>query len=473
MYYPLIIQGGMGAGVSGWRLANAVSKLGQLGVVSGTALDLILVRRLQMGDPGAVVREAIQHFPFIEMGKRIIEKYFIPGGKSADAPFKNIQKYSQKISDELHELAIVGNFVEVFLAKKGHSGKIGINYLEKIQFPLLPSLYGAMLAGVDYILIGAGIPLKIPAVIDALTQHKPVSLKLNVENAPPDANFNLSFNPEKFINEALPELKRPDFFPIVSSFVLAKYLLARSNGRIDGFILENHTAGGHNAPPRGQFNFTSAGEPIYGKKDEIEVEKIKKLGLPFWIAGSYATPLKLNEAVESGAKGIQVGTAFAFSKESGLEEAIKRKLLENAQLNTPRVFTDPLASPTGFPFKVLDFDESLSNKEVYDKRPRVCDLGYLSHPYVKDGGALGFRCPAEPIDDYLAKGGKKEETCGRKCLCNALMANIGLAQTFKNGYTEKTLVTAGDDFVNISRFIKNGAIDYSVKDVIDYLMNKD
>ncbi|MGD8321328.1 MAG: hypothetical protein PVJ02_12765, partial [Gemmatimonadota bacterium] len=36
---PVIIQGGMGVGISGWRLARAVSSRGQLGVVSGTALD--------------------------------------------------------------------------------------------------------------------------------------------------------------------------------------------------------------------------------------------------------------------------------------------------------------------------------------------------------------------------------------------------------------------------------------------------
>ena len=44
---PKIIQGGMGVGVSSWRLARAVSALGQLGVVSGTALDQVLARRLQ------------------------------------------------------------------------------------------------------------------------------------------------------------------------------------------------------------------------------------------------------------------------------------------------------------------------------------------------------------------------------------------------------------------------------------------
>ena len=37
----VIIQGGTGVGISDWRLARSVSCLGQLGVVSGTALDQI------------------------------------------------------------------------------------------------------------------------------------------------------------------------------------------------------------------------------------------------------------------------------------------------------------------------------------------------------------------------------------------------------------------------------------------------
>ena len=32
----------------------------------------------------------------------------------------------------------------------------------------------------------------------------------------------------------------------------------------------------------------------------------------------------------------------------------------------------------------------------------------------------------------MAKGGKVEDTVGRKCLCNALLANIGHAQTRKD-----------------------------------------
>lgn len=61
---PKIIQGGMGVGVSNWRLARAVSRAGHLGVVSGTALDMLLARRLQMGDPGGHMAESAARFPF-------------------------------------------------------------------------------------------------------------------------------------------------------------------------------------------------------------------------------------------------------------------------------------------------------------------------------------------------------------------------------------------------------------------------
>jgi Holliday junction resolvase RusA-like endonuclease len=78
---PPIIQGGMGVGVSGWRLARAVSMAGQLGVVSGTALDLLLTRQLQLGDPGGHLRRALGAFPIPGAATRILEKFFIAGGK--------------------------------------------------------------------------------------------------------------------------------------------------------------------------------------------------------------------------------------------------------------------------------------------------------------------------------------------------------------------------------------------------------
>ncbi len=146
----------MGAGVSGWRLARAVSEFGQLGVVSGTALDLIFVRKLQLGDPGGELRHALKHFPLPGVATRLIAKYFIPGGKSPGAPFKLSSTPTLRPGAPAVELMVAANFAEVFLAREGHDGPIGINFLKKIQLPTLPSLFGAMLAGVDYVLMGGG-----------------------------------------------------------------------------------------------------------------------------------------------------------------------------------------------------------------------------------------------------------------------------------------------------------------------------
>jgi nitronate monooxygenase len=140
--HPKIIQGGMGAGVSNWLLARAVSTLGQLGVVSGTALDQIFARRLQDGDPGGDMRRGLDHFLFPAMAERIWRSYFIPDGKRPGAPYRTLRMWAKDTYRELQELCIVANFVEVLLAREGHANAVGINYLEKVQIPHLPSLYG-------------------------------------------------------------------------------------------------------------------------------------------------------------------------------------------------------------------------------------------------------------------------------------------------------------------------------------------
>jgi NAD(P)H-dependent flavin oxidoreductase YrpB (nitropropane dioxygenase family) len=71
MKHPMIIQGGMGVAISNWRLARTVSQLGQLGVVSGTGIDTVMVRRLQDGDPGGHVRRAAAHFPVPALVQRV------------------------------------------------------------------------------------------------------------------------------------------------------------------------------------------------------------------------------------------------------------------------------------------------------------------------------------------------------------------------------------------------------------------
>ena len=466
--WPKIIQGGMGAGVSSWKLARAVSSLGQLGVVSGIALDTLLARRLQDGDGEGNVRRALESFPVREMAEQIWQKYFVAGGKAPNEPYQTVPMHSVKDTHTLSELCIVGNFVEVFLAREGHDNPVGINYLEKIQLPHLPSIYGAMLAGVTCVLMGAGIATRIPGVLDRLANHQPVSYELQVTgNEGQDAVVAL-FDPAEFF-DGLPPLPRPWFFPIISSNVLATTMIKRSNGRVDGFIVEGPTAGGHNAPPRGQLRLNDAGEPQYGEKDEVDLDKLKTLGLPFWLAGGQATREKLQAALALGAAGVQVGTAFALCEESGLREDLKSAILSEATSGHARVLTDRLASPTGFPFKVAQLASTLSEPEVYEARQRVCDPGFLREVFRKPDGQIGYRCAAEPVDAYVAKGGDVEATEGRKCLCNALLANVGMGQIRRDGSIELPLVTAGDDISTIARFIRPGESTYSAKDVIEAL----
>lgn len=383
--------------------------------------------------------------------------------------FKRHPMYGLKTAIDLLELTVTSAFAEVFLAKEGHKGVVGINLLEKILLPNLPSLYGAMLAGVDYVLMGAGIPLEIPGALDKLAKHEPARLRVPVTGAEHGEDYSTEFEPKQLIPESLPPLRRPKFLAIIASAVLAAALVKKSTGRVDGFIVEGPTAGGHNAPPRAKDAVNPAGEPVYGPKDIVDLEKIIAYGLPFWLAGSYGTRERVQEALETGAQGVQVGTAFAFCEESGFTSAIKDAVLGQIANGGIAVFTDPKASPTGFPFKVANVPNSLADSDAYEERERLCDLGYLRQVYKKPDGTLGFRCPAEPIDEYVKKGGDPAETDGRKCLCNGLSAAVGFGQIQKTGAVELPLVTAGDDLVGLGRFLKNGATSYTAADVLDLL----
>jgi Dioxygenases related to 2-nitropropane dioxygenase len=473
--HPIVIQGGMGIAVSDWKLAKSVSQTGQLGVVSGTAINSVLVRRLQDGDLDGHTRRAMAAFPSQTMAQKIIETYFIEGGRPKTQPYKRAPMYNIESPKALLQLTVVACFVEVWLAREGHDGVVGLNLLEKVQLPNLACLYGGMLAGVDYVIMGAGIPREIPGALDLLAENKKASLKIPVAGGDDTITY---FDPQDVMEDTqLVPLKRPFFFPIVSSSVLAANLKKKSTGRVDGFIVEGPLAGGHNAPPRGPMKLNERGEPIYGDRDVVDLSEMCALELPFWMAGHYATPEKLAEVRAQGAHGIQVGTLFAFSDESGVAEVHRKNALHDI-LTKPApeggwVFTDPRSSPTGFPFKAARFPGTISEEALYLSRKRICDLGYLRHAYAKEDGTVGQRCPAEPVKDYVKKGGLEEDTVGRKCLCNALMADIGMGQIQAGGVEELPLLTAGDDLNNVVRMIKPGMTSYSAKDVINYLLGLD
>lgn len=455
----------MGVGVSGWRLARAVSRCGQLGVVSGTALDVLLVRQLQDGDPQGHLRRALAAFPDAEVVERILSRYFVEGGRGPKQPYSMTPMVSHRPSRETEELLVASAFVAVHLAKEGHQGVVGLNLLEKIQPPTLHFLYGAMLAGVDVVLMGAGIPRHIPGVLDALAEGRTASMGLHVTGG--TQPLSISLDPDAFFGAQ--GLRRPWFLAIVSSSVLAMTLQRKSNGRVDGFVVEGPIAGGHNAPPRGTLQLNEDHEPIYGERDRIEPSQFVELGLPFWLAGGYGRPGSLKKAQALGAHGIQAGTAFAFCAESGFDPRIKQRVISALRDGSLKIHTAAEASPTGFPFKVANLAGSVADPVQYEARARICDLGILRECYEKPDGTIGYRCSAEPVDNYRSKGGREEATQGCLCLCNSLCASAGIPQ-WRDGLAEPPLLTMGDDLDAVREQLAEGSDTYSAAQVIKRLL---
>jgi NAD(P)H-dependent flavin oxidoreductase YrpB (nitropropane dioxygenase family) len=209
---------------------------------------------------------------------------------------------------------------------------------------------------------------------------------------------------------------------------------------------------------------------VYGPRDEADLAKIAALDIPFWLAGGYGTPAQVAAAREVGAAGVQVGTLFALSAESGITADVRSDLLARIGAGTLQVRTDALASPTGFPFKVAQLPGTLSEDELYEQRPRLCDLGYLREPYLREDGDVGYRCAGEPVHMYVRKGGDVADTAGRKCLCNALTADVGMGQTRRTGYQEMPLVTLGADTEGLTELLATHPDGWTATDAVTWLL---
>ena len=194
------------------------------GTVSGTALDVVYVRLLQLGDPGGHARRALQALDDkfgVAIGRKICDKYFIAGGKAPEARYRSAPRrlcsgmmdrahlplpngsaetVPLKLDDDIIELLIATGFAEVWLAKEGHDGNIFINFLHKIELPLIYVLYGAMLAGVDGVVVGAGNPDRLPALCQQLTNHEAVVHEISVLYRETGEEFAIVFDPKQIVD---------------------------------------------------------------------------------------------------------------------------------------------------------------------------------------------------------------------------------------------------------------------------------
>lgn len=460
---PPIIQGGMGVAVSDWRLAHAVASTGQLGVVSGTALDAVVARRLQNGDPDGHVRRALAAFPYQEVAQQLLDTYYLPNGRGGK-PYRPIPKTTLEANRKHEHLSVASNFAEVWLAKQS-GGKVGINFLTKLQMATPAAMYGAMLAGVDVVLMGAGIPREIPKLMDDFAAGRSGSVSVDAKVPAGAETPHITFDPTATFGAA-PEMSRPAFLAIVTAEALAGYLARQPETRPDGFVVEHWSAGGHNAPPR-RMQETESG---FGPLDEVNLEKMAAVGLPFWLAGGRATAEGLREAQKSGASGVQIGSLFAMSSDSGIRDDLREQMLEMARNNDLVVRTDHRASPTGFPFKVVEVPGTIGSRATYEARPRLCDLSYLRTPVIDEGGKVRYVCASEPEHKYLDKGGDPADLVGRICLCNGLMAAVGLGQERADGYVEAPLLTLGSSGGDVAQMLARFPDGWTATQLVETLL---
>ncbi len=335
----ILIQGGMGAGISLACLAGAVARRGGVGTVSFVGLDKFVERRI-----------------------------------------------SRRVS---HREAAKLEIEEARRLSMGH-GAIAINCMVLIEKTYRPSIEGAIEGGVDIVIAGAGLPMTLPEIAG----NAPVAL-----------------------------------VPIVSSGRTLEVICRRWSryGRMpDAVILEGPLAGGHlgfraEDIPKPEFQL----EHLFGPVKEAAV---KNGNFPVIVAGGIFSRGDIVRWMNTGADGVQIGTRFAATHESGASEEFKRAIV-SARAEDIAVVTNP-GSPAGMPFRIIRSSPGYEQALAHG-RPLRCDKQYLLHK----GNDGRMTCLA--LEGYEAF-----------CICNALLSAAGCNDT-----ADLPIFTVGANAVRVDRIL--------------------
>ncbi|HDY70827.1 MAG TPA: nitronate monooxygenase [Nitrospirae bacterium] len=333
-----IIQGGMGVGVSLYPLASAVAAEGGAGIISSAALDRLLSKRYN----------------------------------------KRFNTYD-------------ATYAEISLAKS-KGGVAGINIMVALARDYKDSVRGAVDAGADMIISGAGLPLSLPSI----ARSKHTALIPIVSSA-------------RALNIICKKWQRQGYLP-------------------DAAVLEGPLAGGHLGFHMDQINL-----------EENRLENLlppvkdmaKKFGdFPIIVAGGIYTNADIKRFLDLGADGVQMGTRFLATVESSATPEYKDAVISADQEDI--IVTGKPGSPCGLPFRVIKhspmYQESLNGG-----RPPKCNKGFV---LLKDEEGKYTRCPA------------KEDYKSYFCICNGLLSSAGY-----NPDKEKPLYTVGTNAYLVNRIV--------------------
>lgn len=334
-----IIQGGMGIGISNYRLAGNVAKEGGLGVLSSAGLDRIV-------------------------------------GARHGRKFKAREAAAQDVID----------------AKAiAEGGAIGMNVMVAVINQYEDSVLGSMDGGVDVIISGAGLPMALPEMVKAHPRHEEVAL-----------------------------------VPILSSGRAVDVVLKRwsRSGRMpDGIVVEGPLAGGHIAwRTREDANDPKHRLDVLLEEVLITLKKWN-LDIPVFAAGGVYTHEDIKHYLGMGCAGVQMGTRFLATHESGANDEYKKMVVECTEDDIE--LADRPGSPCGMLFRVLKKSPFYQEALARARAPK-CDKGYLLNK--------GY-CPS------------KEENEKTFCICNGLLAATNCNKN------EKELYTVGQNAFRVKEII--------------------
>ena len=258
----------------------------------------------------------------------------------------------------------------------------------------------------------------------------------------------VTIDPVEVLGVELPPLRRPTFLAIVANHVLAQLPRPRRGDAARRVRHRGTHAQAATTHRRAASSCsTRPGQPVYGPRDEADTDQVRR-PRPAVLArrAPSARPSKLREAESLGARGIQVGTLFAMSRDSGLPSRPAATLRNALRDGTLQTRTDALASPTGFPFKVAHRRRhALGPVAARGPRPPVCDLGHLRTAFRREDGELDYRCPSEPVRDVRAQGRRRRATSAAASACATRWSRASACRRSARTASELPLVTLGDD----------------------------
>ncbi len=241
-------------------------------------------------------------------------------------------------------------YEEVSLSKvKG--GFSGINIMVALGRDFIDSVKGALDAGADAIISGAGLPLNLPAI------------------QPP---------------------KDTALIPIVSSaraldIICKKW--EKLGYRPDAVVLEGPLAGGHLGFRIDQVDLDS--NKLENLLPPVKDMAIKFGDMPVIVAGGIYTHADIVKFMDMGADGVQMGTRFLATEESSATEEYKQAVVLAKEEDI--VVAHRPGSPCGLPFRVIK-QSPMYVSSLAGKRTPKCDKGYV---LMKDAEGNYTVCPAK------------------------------------------------------------------------------